>query len=80
MKELIFDYIQGIILETNSILARKIMNEKKQEYQDKNAVFGRDFIHGIKIWFIYDIDQPRNLSHSTLEIAVEDYLLKNNQK
>ncbi len=74
MKELIFDYVKGVILEVSPIQAREIMNEKKQEYQDKNAVFGRDFIHGIKIWFIYDIDQPRNLSHSTLEIAVEDYL------
>lgn len=74
MKDLIFDYISGVVIEATPTQAKQVMNDKKEEYKDKNAVYGRDFIHSYKVWFIYDLDQPRNISHATLEIAVEDYL------
>lgn len=73
-KELILDYVVGEIIEKGGDLTEELQ-ERKNNYKDKNTiVFGRTFVNDIKVYFIYDMEHPRNLTQATIEDYVNDIL------
>lgn len=76
MKELLLDYITNELLEGKDLFAT--MQVRKNAYYkiSDTIIAGRDFVLGVKVFFIYDFAQPRNITHETLEDYIEELLKK----
>jgi len=70
---ILFDFVNGEILEFPNEKEMEIIKEKHQEYQDNYLVFGRDYFEGHNVWFIKDI-LDSTITRNTLETKVLDYL------
>ena len=75
-KEIILDYVIGEIVKKYGDLTEEI-NNRKENYKDNySIVFGRTFVDDIKVYFIYDLQHPRNLTQASIEDYVNDLLLE----
>ena len=70
---ILFDFVNGEILEFPKEREMEIIQEKHQEYQNDYLVFGRDYFDGHNVWFIKDI-LDSTITRNTLEAKVLDYL------
>ena len=70
---ILFDFVNGEILEFPKEREMEIIQEKHQEYQNDYLVFGRDYFEGHNVWFIKDI-LDSTITRNTLEAKVLDYL------
>ena len=76
MKELLLDYITNELLEGKDLFATMQVRKNAYYKTSDTIIAGRDFIKGVKVFFIYDMAKPRNISHSTLEDYIEELLKK----
>ena len=72
---LLFDFINGEILEFPSEREQEIVQEKHNDYKDNYVVFGRDYFEGHNVWFIKDINDTL-VSRLYLEQRVLNYLMQ----
>ena len=70
---ILFDFVNGEILEFPKEREMEIIQEKHQEYQNDYLVFGRDYFDGHNVWFIKDI-LDSTITRNALEAKVLDYL------
>lgn len=77
MKEIILDYVVGEIIKSDNDLTQEMNNRKDNYKENTSIVFGRTFVNDdIKVYFIYDLQRPRNLTQITIEDYVNDLLNK----
>lgn len=70
---LLFDFVNGEILEFPSEKEQEIVQEKHEEYKDLFLIFGRDYFEGHNVWFIKDITDT-SITRLSLEEKVLNYL------
>jgi len=72
---LLFDFVNGEILEFPNEREQEIIKEKHEEYKDLFLVFGRDYFEGHNVWFIKDV-RDELVTRLYLEERVANYLMR----
>ena len=72
---LLFDFVNGEILEFPNEREQEIIKEKHEEYKDLFLVFGRDYFEGHNVWFIKDV-RDELVTRLYLEEKVANYLMR----
>lgn len=75
VKELLFDYITGEIIYTSKEAMVEEIEYRKENYDRDNIdiVVGKDWFSHTGVWFIYEINNPRNISRRQVEKDTENY-------
>lgn len=71
---LLFDFVNGEILEFPREREFEVLKDKHQDYNDSYVVFGKDYFEGHNVWFIKDIYDTL-VSRNYLEQRVLTYLM-----
>ena len=72
---LLFDYIANEVVKGYDLEIK--VQVRKNSYLNtigNTIIVGKDFILGVNVYFIYDVNKPRNITHYTLEDVVSEYL------
>lgn len=72
---LLFDFVNGEILEFPNEREQEIVQEKHEQYKDLFLVFGRDYFEGHNVWFIKDV-RDELVTRLYLEEKVANYLMR----